>query len=466
MKPVKVIDSQIKDEIRRFPTVELVRRLFPGMAIKGRSVICNPLRNDKHPSLSCFRDRYGHQLWKDHSTGESGDNIDFYMKVYPELDYVEAVDRLSFLVLGKSALRDFVPGEVVSPVDEPRRQRVTHVAPVEEPSALSIVSVLPFSVANTPEHLVKYSRERGISDEVASAYIDYVVYENLKLKGRTVMDPVSGLPVVDDSGQEKKIESRFDALGLRNAIGGYSLRVPRTDNGNGFKGGNSSFISVLPVDRTVVVTPVQFNGNGDGYVTGFAYNAAYKYLSINQTQGFVGVEPWAVRPAVVFLDSWMGRYLEGRDLKGAAAVLGMLNRPVTKDVFIVEGMFDALSVKELDRMYPRGGRYFGDVVVLNSVSNVQWAIPFLAVHQRVRSFLDNDLSSASGEKTFVKMQELINGYCQRLSLCCNVVSESGLFYPHKDINDYLREVKGFRKEVSVSKVTHSTSNMKSNQIKP
>ena len=460
--PVKLIDSNIKDEVLRFPTVELIRRLFPGVRLGGRSVVLNPLRNDHHPSLSCFRDRAGFQRWKEHATGETGDNIDFFRKVYPDLGYVEAIDRLSLLVLGKSALQDFVPGQSVPVYSQARRQRMVHTDSDVAP-ALRIISDVPYSVGGTPAALISYTRERGISDEVAGAYLRYVVYENANRKGRSVIDRSSGLPVVDGDGTPLMDDGRYEAVAMPNDIGGLSLRVPASGGSEGFKGTNMSFVSTLLSGGRIFGPEVRFTGRGEGFVTGFGYDEPHRYLAVNRTQGFVGVEPWAVRPAVVFLDAWIGRYIEGRDLKGAEAVLRSLNCPVSAEVDVVEGMFDAVSVIEFEKMAGRGAKPVRDLLVLNSLSNLQWAVPFLSVHSTVRSLLDNDMRSSAGQKAFDVLRERVEAFSSRLGVRCSVRSDSRVFYPCKDINDYLKERKGFsqlrgceaeQKTVFASPVSH------------
>ena len=153
------------------------------------------------------------------------------------------------------------------------------------------MKAVPFSVDSTPKVLVDYNRERAISDEIGREYLEYVIYENTHVKGRSVIDVSSGLPVVDQSGELVREDGLFEAIGMRNDIGGYSLRVPASDISSGFKGTNASFISTLPASGRENVTCVSFVGKGDGFVTGFGYNAERKYLSVNDRQGFIGVEP-------------------------------------------------------------------------------------------------------------------------------------------------------------------------------
>lgn len=464
--PVKLIDSAVKDELLRFPTLELIRRLFPEVRLRGRSVVCNPLRNDKHPSLSFFRDWAGFQRWKDFATGETGDNIDFFRKVYPDLGYVEAVDRLSLLVLGKSALQDFVPGKSVPVYSQARRQRPVRMESKPEEPVLKIVSSLPYRVGSISEEIVAYTRQRGISDEVASSFLHYVVYENSNIKGRPVMDQDSGLPVLDANGTVIEQISRYEAVAMRNDIGGFSLRVPPGEKTDGFKGSNRSFISTFLAGGKPFGPEVRFTGRGDGFVTGFSYDEGHRFLAVNAFQGFVGVEPWAVRPAVVFLDTWIGRYLESRDVDGAQAVIRSLNSPVSGEVDVVEGLFDAVSVVEFEMMSGHGPVLGRDLVVLNSISNLNWAVPFLAVHGNVHSLLDNDMRSSAGQKAFDVLKERIEVFSARLGCCCVVKSDSRIFYPCKDINDFLVKRKAEIPKVVPEEVKKKTPSKPRRNRKP
>ena len=446
---LKLIDSSVKDSILRYPTVELIRKLFPDVVLRGRSILCNPLRGEKHPSLSCYRSRSGCQMWKDHATGECGDNIDFFRKVYPELGYVEAVERISLLLLGRSALVDVPAGSTIAFSRLERRPPV-HVPVREEPSALRIRTVLPYGKdSGMPEDLVAYTRGRGISDEVAAKYFLYVRFVNTNRAGRTVIDPSSGLPMLGDDGEPLREDGLNDAVALRNDIGGFSLRVPEGNGRDGFKGTNMSFLSTVLADGSAPSSLVKSFGKGDFLVTHFRYDASRRCLFISDTCGFSGVEPHVARFAVAFLDSWTGRFLEGRDRRCAVAVLNALNGPVHRAVAVVEGMYDAASVIELERMSGRGIAPGCDLVVLNSLSNLKWAVPFLAMHGEVNSLLDNDLRSAAGEKAYEVLRQSVESFACRVGVGSRVTSGSGLFYPYKDMNDYVKSLKGFRGKESL-----------------
>lgn len=436
-----IIDERVKDEILHFPTVELVRKLFPDLNPRGRSVMKSPFRSDHDASFSCFIDRHGYARWKDHGTGESGDNIDLFRKVFPEIGYVESIDRLSLLVLGRSAFKEFVPGRDVPFYN--RRHFTRSARPVvEQESVLKVVSDGICLPSVTPSTLVDYWRGRGVSDETAARYLHNVVFENSRLKGRSIIDSTSGLPVVGTDGELVRDDGRTEALGLLNDIDGFSLRSPETAYRKSFKGCNSSFVSTILADGTMPCNKVSFVGAGDGFVSYFRYDESRHYLAVSDTQGFAGVQPYAVRFAVPFLDGWTGRYLDGRDLRCASAVLGSLNGPVNTVAVVVEGMFDALSVIELNRLSGRGSVPGVDLVVLNSVSNIGWAVPFLSMHQEVRSYLDNDLKSSAGQKAFAQMSQGVSELCRRSGSYCRVASFSSSFYPFKDVNDYLRHYRG------------------------
>ena len=461
-EPVKQIDSKVKDELLRFPTMELIKLLYPSLVVKGRSVICSPFRKDNNPSFSCFRDRNGIYRWKDHGEDISGDNIDLFRKVFPELRYFEAVDRLSLMLLGKSAAPDYVPGQSIPMYSQARRLRPVKSEEPEESQKIKVVSDKPYDVKDCPAFLREYVRGRGISDEVASGFFRYVVFENENRKGRPIVDRTSGLPVFEKNGEVLRDDGLFEAVGLVNDLGGFALRAPETERREALKRTNVSFISVIPAVQDEM-RQISLKGKGNDFVTSFFYDEAHRRLFINKTQYFEGVEPHAVRTSVVFLDTWIGRYLYGRELRNACAVLSRLSGPMTAEVDVVEGMFDAVSVIEFERMAGRAPRPVRDIVVLNSTGNIQWAIPFLAAHSRVHCLLDNDLGSKAGKKAFVQIQERVADFCGRLGCSCGVVSESSLFYPCKDMNDFLKVRKGF---VAESKQAPEVKNNPSREMKP
>lgn len=93
-------------------------------------------------------------------------------------------------------------------------------------------------------------------------------------------------------------------------------------------------------------------------------------------------------------------------------------------VMVFEGFMDFLSYLSLkNRPSPSI-----DTTVLNSVANLQKAVPFLESHSTVHAFLDND---ESGRKAVARMQGLLPK--------SEVIDQSKFYRKHKDLNDYLRE---------------------------
>ena len=66
-----------------------------------------------------------------------------------------------------------------------------------------------------------------------------------------------------------------------------------------------------------------------------------------------------------------------------------------------------------------------DSLVLNSVVNLPKALPFLARHELVHTFLDND---ETGRKALSRLADALPA--------SEVIDRSGFYRPHKDLNDY------------------------------
>ena len=69
-----------------------------------------------------------------------------------------------------------------------------------------------------------------------------------------------------------------------------------------------------------------------------------------------------------------------------------------------------------------------DATVLNSVTNLQKAVPFLSHHRVVHAFLDND---DAGRKALARLEESLPS--------TEVIDQSVFYRNHKDLNDYWRE---------------------------
>lgn len=436
-----LVDESAFREAKRIPTADVVSALFPGHAVKRRGVFCSPFREDRHPSFSPYRGHDGDWMWKDHATGESGDNLTLYRKAFPGLTYLEAVDGLCRLLLGRSGLRDGVSVNAAPRKPAVRRAGARRVDVPDVP-VQRIVYAKPLTDAEVPELFRQYWRGRGISDAVISLFCDYVCFENSNRKGRARIDASSGLPILSDSGEPLVDDGLGYGIGLRNDIGGYAIRVPDMPGRQGFKTNTSSFVATFLSDGSRPAGVVSLVGDGDGTVHYLRRGAAQGEIWINPTQRFCGVAPWAVGFAESFLSGFVGKSLVAREARCAVAVLDALCAPVSPRGVAVEGMFDGLSERELLRM--RYGLSGGDdIVVLNSVTNASWAAPFLARHQQVTLMLDNDLRSGAGQEAFRVLSDEIARYNGLYGNRTSVFNGASMFSGYKDLNDALRASKGF-----------------------
>ena len=81
-----------------------------------------------------------------------------------------------------------------------------------------------------------------------------------------------------------------------------------------------------------------------------------------------------------------------------------------------------------------------NIAVLNSVANAQKAVPFLARHRSIYTFLDND---DAGRKALAEIERL----CPQ----SKVINQSDFYRGHKDLNDYLRWEQPRRRVVAKQK---------------
>ncbi|WP_417153167.1 toprim domain-containing protein [Rikenella microfusus] len=95
-------------------------------------------------------------------------------------------------------------------------------------------------------------------------------------------------------------------------------------------------------------------------------------------------------------------------------------------MLVFEGFMDFLSYLSLKENPARPL----NVIVLNSVANLDKAIPFLQRHQAVHLFLDRD------EAGHMATAEIASRCPQS-----EVIDHSGFYLGYKDVNDYLRAKK-------------------------
>ncbi len=104
----------------------------------------------------------------------------------------------------------------------------------------------------------------------------------------------------------------------------------------------------------------------------------------------------------------------------------------TTTVHLFEGFMDYLSLLTL-----QVGQADVSAVVLNSISNLEKAIPFLSKHEKINAFLDND---EAGQQALEKLKK------RNLS----VVDISKRYAEFKDVNDYLcgKKLPQFQKKIT------------------
>ena len=116
-----------------------------------------------------------------------------------------------------------------------------------------------------------------------------------------------------------------------------------------------------------------------------------------------------------------GWELRNRYFKGCTSKAPTTRRGDYPTCLVFEGFMDYLSFLTLKRN-PTPPH---NIVVLNSVMNLAKAVPFIASHERVYTYLDND---EAGRKATTELKEA----------CRNLSDQSVYYRPHNDLNDYLR----------------------------
>lgn len=128
--------------------------------------------------------------------------------------------------------------------------------------------------------------------------------------------------------------------------------------------------------------------------------------------------------AIGFRNDYGGWELRSERFKGCSTPkhITTINNGSDK-ALAFEGFMDFLSYLTVKR----NDSPTCNIAVLNSVANVQKAVPFLARHCSIYTFLDND---DAGRKAVAEIERL----CPQ----SKVVNQSDFYRGHKDLNDYLR----------------------------
>ncbi|WP_312195079.1 toprim domain-containing protein [Epilithonimonas vandammei] len=125
--------------------------------------------------------------------------------------------------------------------------------------------------------------------------------------------------------------------------------------------------------------------------------------------------------AVGFQNDIHGYELRNKYFKGCTSKAPSYNDVGSNICKVFEGFTDYLSYLTLKKTF-----YLEqNVVVLNSVSNIEKTKPFIASHEKVIAYLDND---EAGHKATSYLR----------SFCKNLIDESTHYQNYNDLNDYLK----------------------------
>ncbi|WP_300899265.1 toprim domain-containing protein [uncultured Alistipes sp.] len=125
--------------------------------------------------------------------------------------------------------------------------------------------------------------------------------------------------------------------------------------------------------------------------------------------------------AVGFRNDAGGWDLRNRYFKGCTSKAPTTRRGDYPTCLVFEGFMNYLSYLTLKRN-PTPPH---NIAVLNSVTNLAKVVPFIASHEQVYAYLDND---EAGRKATTELK----------AACRNLSDQSVHYRPHNDLNDYLR----------------------------
>ena len=159
-----------------------------------------------------------------------------------------------------------------------------------------------------------------------------------------------------------------------------------------------------------------------GYLTGRGIDPAIARTYCREVRYTIGGKEYF---AIGFRNDAGGWELRNPLFKGSSTPKNITTLDNSSDTAMVfEGFIDFLSYLSLKgNLSPSI-----DTAVLNSVTNLQKAVPFLARHSVIHAFLDND---DAGRKVLARLKE---------SLPLSEVIDQSVFYrDYKDLNDYWQE---------------------------
>jgi len=111
-------------------------------------------------------------------------------------------------------------------------------------------------------------------------------------------------------------------------------------------------------------------------------------------------------------------FYKGSLLKKDISIIGFNRQRANKSVVVFEGFTDALSFIEMQKTYQ------GELLVMNSISLLNKTKEYLQNYSEINLFLDND---KAGENC---KNEILKSFPE-------AKDHSKIYFPHKDLNDYL-----------------------------
>ena len=159
-----------------------------------------------------------------------------------------------------------------------------------------------------------------------------------------------------------------------------------------------------------------------GYLTGRGIDPAIARTYCREVRYTIGGKEYF---AIGFRNDAGGWELRNPLFKGSSTPKNITTLDNSSDTAMVfEGFIDFLSYLSLKgNLSPSI-----DTAVLNSVTNLQKAVPFLARHSVIHAFLDND---DAGRKALARLEESVPS--------SEVIDQSGFYRDYKDLNDYWQE---------------------------
>lgn len=159
-----------------------------------------------------------------------------------------------------------------------------------------------------------------------------------------------------------------------------------------------------------------------GYLTGRGIDPAIARTYCREVRYTIGGKEYF---AIGFRNDTGGWELRNPRFKGSSTPKNITTLDNGSDTAMVfEGFIDFLSYLSL-KANPTPAI---DTTVLNSVTNLQKAVPFLSHHRVVHAFLDND---DAGRKALARLEESLSS--------TEVIDQSVFYRNHKDLNEYWQE---------------------------